>query len=183
MDENTQLRTQYKKKRYIFEDGNAALVSNLKSHPNGFDLYEEYYGIPRNLQVGIFRSLNWEHEQDATILTFLLQDKNTQAAFPIAGQGAFYSAIPSRMGRNLALDAAVSCVCRIYLDIVRNGSQFSGSTFRQYAKSLNALRSCVEDPYIQSESETICASILLQLCEVSYRGDEYDFEGAATVDL
>jgi hypothetical protein len=100
----------------------------------------------------------------------MLNDPKSQALFPLKSHGDFYSFIPSRLGRNLALDDTISCLCGIYADTLTNNPTTSEIAIRRYAKSLNSLRTCLKEPQLRTESETICASIVLQLCEVSSLG-------------
>ena len=120
--------------------------------------------------MGIFRPLSSEHERNGSILAYMLNDPKSQALFPLKSHGDFYSFIPSRLGRNLALDDTISCLCGIYADTLTNNPTTSEIAIRRYAKSLNSLRTCLEEPQLRTESETICASIILQLCEVSSWG-------------
>jgi len=100
----------------------------------------------------------------------MLNDPKSQALFPLKSHGDFYDFIPSRLGRNLALDDTISCLCGIYADTLTNNPTTSEIAIRRYAKSLSSLRTCLEEPQLRTESETICASIVLQLCEVSSLG-------------
>ena len=67
------------------------------------------------------------------------------------------------MGRSAALDDAVYCLCSIY------SSQYSfhAGMYQGYAKALSSLRGCLSDVSLRMKSETLCASILLQMCGVS----------------
>lgn len=73
--------------------------------------------------------------------------------------------VPSRLGHNAALDDAVSCLCSLYIDALR-ASKPSTDSLRLYAKSLRTLRQCLNVPRVRAEGETICASIILQGCEL-----------------
>lgn len=88
--------------------------------------------------------------------------------FPLSSHGGFYQYIPGRLGRNVALDSAVACLCTVYADLLASEGTISKDSWRKYAQSLEALRLCLDDPGRCFQSETICASIVLQLCEVWY---------------
>jgi hypothetical protein len=135
-----------------------------------FDSCEQYGSRWGKFRLGIFRSLSSEHERSGSILAYMLNDPKSQALFPLKSHGDFYGFIPSRLGRNLALDDTISCLCSIYVDTLTNNPTTSEITIRRYAKSLSSLRTCLEEPQLRTESETICASIVLQLCEVSSLG-------------
>lgn len=100
--------------------------------------------------------------------TILDVDKDNQAVFlfPLRFHGSYLHFIPARLGRNPALDAAVSCLCAMYIDTQAKTASTRRTATRRYVQSLQALRLCVEDPQVRLQSETICVSILMQLCEV-----------------
>jgi len=174
VDENPQLSSHYQKKRYIFEEIDLVPTPCSKgpqSDPQpDFGSYEEYGSRCSKFRLGIFRSLSSEHERSGSILAYMLNDPKSQALFPLKSHGDFYDFIPSRLGRNLALDDTISCLCGIYADTLTNNPTTSEIAIRRYAKSLSSLRTCLEEPQLRTESETICASIVLQLCEVSSLG-------------
>jgi hypothetical protein len=174
VDENLQLSSHYQKKRYIFEEIDLVPNPGLKASHNDprpdSVSYKEYESRCGKFRVGIYRSLSSEHDQSGFILTYILKDPKSQAFFPLKSHGNLFSFIPSRLGRNLALDDTISCLCGIYADTLTNNPTTSEIAIRRYAKSLNSLRTCLEEPQLRTESETICASIILQLCEVSCWG-------------
>lgn len=107
-----------------------------------------------------------EHERTAYLLGYLLLDRRARKALPVVAQGSFYAQLPRRLGSNSALHASVACLCHIWMDLTMNRNTNSEAV-ALYVKGLNALQSCLDDAQTQYESETICASIILQLCEVS----------------
>lgn len=66
---------------------------------------------------------------------------------PLRLVGSFFEFIPSRLGRNVALDDAVACLCAIYRE----------TTLIQYH---------LHDCALAMEPEALCASILLHYCEL-----------------
>ena len=96
-------------------------------------------------------------------LAFCLESKVEGTLIPLWLVGSFFQYIPARIGRNAALDAAVSCLCDIYC----SPYSFHIRTYQRYVKALSTLRGCLSDAALQMESETLCASILLQVCAVS----------------
>jgi hypothetical protein len=171
VDENSQLSSHYRKKRYIFEEIDLTPTPSSKTPRNepqpDCDSHEEYGPRYGQFRLEICWSLSSEHERSGSILAYMLNDPKSQALFPLKSHGDFYSFIPSRLGRNPALDDTISCLCGIYTDTLTNNRTTSEIAIRRYAKSLNSLRTCLEEPRRRIESETICASIVLQLCEVS----------------
>lgn len=53
------------------------------------------------------------------------------------------------------------------LAVVARKNNMSNVTIKRYAESLYALQQCLDVAQTRYESETVCASIVLQLCEVS----------------
>jgi hypothetical protein len=96
----------------------------------------------------------------------IIDNDVAQGLLPLHAVGSFLPAIPSRLGRNAALDAATASLCSIYVDHLTMKSMGSDVTIQKYIASLSALQSCIRDPQLRSESETICASIIVQMCEV-----------------
>lgn len=78
--------------------------------------------------------------------------------------------MPARLGHNAALDAAVSCLCLIYFERTpATAYSMHKDIYQSYAKALGSLRGCLEEGNErQMEAETLCASIILQMCEVSF---------------
>ncbi|KAH7336442.1 hypothetical protein BKA65DRAFT_34098 [Rhexocercosporidium sp. MPI-PUGE-AT-0058] len=97
---------------------------------------------------------------------FCLGSNVTDRLFPLRLVGSFFQFIPARLGRNSALDDAVECICSIYSRAPPAPNEVSRGTYRDYAKALASLRACLDDPIMRMESETLCASIILALCEL-----------------
>ena len=74
--------------------------------------------------------------------------------------------IPARLGRSSALDDAVKCLCSLFSDFSRRAASVSSASYRLYGRSLQSLRRSLNIPQARTVSETICASIILQLCEL-----------------
>lgn len=107
-----------------------------------------------------------DREHGSANLVYILQDPTSQMIFPLRSHGGFYQYIPCRLGRNIALDSAVACLCTVYTNLMAADGTISNDAWRKYAQSLGALRLCLDDPERCFQSETICASIVLQTCEV-----------------
>lgn len=96
-------------------------------------------------------------------LVYCLESKVKGKLIPLWLVGSFFQFVPARMGRNVALDDAVSCLCGIYC----SSYNYHSGIYQNYVKALSSLRGCLNDTSLRMESETLCASILLQMCEVS----------------
>jgi hypothetical protein len=75
--------------------------------------------------MNIHWPLTSEHDRSGSLLAYILGDARSQALFPINSHGDYFSFIPSRIGHNVALDAAVSCLCRLFTDILTGHSTAS----------------------------------------------------------
>lgn len=82
--------------------------------------------------------------------------------------------IRARMEFNKALDDVASCLCSLSSEKFSATYEYQRDIYESYIRALALLRRCVEDPDRKMESETLCASILLQMCELianAGRGD------------
>ncbi|KAH7409172.1 hypothetical protein BKA64DRAFT_389110 [Cadophora sp. MPI-SDFR-AT-0126] len=95
--------------------------------------------------------------------------------FPLRLIGSFYQFIPARLGRSTALDDAIECICSIYSKAIPGPNEISKDIYENYAKAIASLRTSINDPTLQMESETLCASIILQLCELVVSVDRGDW--------
>jgi hypothetical protein len=119
------------------------------------------------VSISPVRSLTSSPDQTCSALCYILEKQQSQTHFPISAHGSFFPMIPSRLGGNIALDFSVECLCSMYTDSLRGVSAPSKTSLQLYAQSLSSLRQTVLMPQKRAESETICASIIMQLCEVS----------------
>ncbi|KAB8071261.1 hypothetical protein BDV29DRAFT_159681 [Aspergillus leporis] len=110
-------------------------------------------------------------DHDAANLIYILKNPSSRKVFPLNSHGNFYHYIPSRLGHNHALDSAISCLCIVYADSPAGQGVISERARQENTKSLRALRLCLDDPKCYFQSETICASIVLKLCELLTNAD------------
>ena len=169
VDEAPRLAEHYARRQYIYEDSD----HNLQEDCTRFDgvvLSWQDSNSPKDLlrhtnkrcaEPEVPRYL--ETNPLGSSLVYCLESKVTGTLIPLWLVGSFFQYVPARMGRNAALDAAVSCLCDIYC----SPYHFPTGIYRSYARALSSLRSYISDNSLQMESETLCASILLQMCEVS----------------
>jgi hypothetical protein len=113
--------------------------------------------IPRYLEVNRL----------ASELIFCLESNTGDQLMPLRLLGSYFDCVPRRLGHNLALDDAISCICAIYRS--RDSPLYTASKriTRSYRKALASVRSHLGNPALRSTSEVLCASILLQYFEVS----------------
>ena len=113
--------------------------------------------VPRNPDSSLLQSA----------LVYCLDNRVRGTLIPLRLVGSFFDFIPAHLGHNVALDNAVSCLCSIYQSTNSTSYSVSRNVGQKYILSLSSLRKCVSDDSLRMESETLCASILLQMCEVS----------------
>ena len=114
------------------------------------------HGVPRGLEASCLSSK----------LVFCLDSKVKGTLIPLRIIGSFFDYIPARLGHNLALDDAVSCVCNIYCGGPSSPANIQNLIYQSYVRAISSLRGCLGDTSVRMEPETLCASILLQMCEV-----------------
>ena len=169
MDEAPRLAEYYARRHYTYDDiDDDVQEENVRSEgavivwKDSCSLYGSRsrtnencaaYEIPRCLETNPLGSS----------LVYCLESKVKGKLIPLWLVGSFFQYVPARIGRNAALDAAVSCLCDIYC----SPYNLPSSIYQNYIKAVSSLRGCISDSSRQMESETLCASILLQMCEVS----------------
>lgn len=70
------------------------------------------------------------------------------------------------MNENEALDTAVNALVCAHSDFCAR-KEVSVETLSSYSRALRTLRNCLDDPDIASQAETMCAVMLLLICQVS----------------
>jgi hypothetical protein len=166
VDESEQLRSSYQRKKYILEDVyDAEIASSTHVEDPGkpsHALTQQFYQTP------VYRPLE-STQADRTRMQFcyILDEPRMRSTFPVKSHGSFYTMIPTRLGYSGLLDNSVTCLCSCYIDRLRNNFHTSQSTLRLFSRSLHMLRESLELSEARIASETICASIILQLCELT----------------
>lgn len=84
--------------------------------------------------------------------------------------GNFLDHIPSRLGRNAALDAAVTTLCAGHADLQMHLPEVSRRTRNIYGSALATLREYLNDEVKARTTETLCAVYILLVCQV-FTGD------------
>jgi hypothetical protein len=179
MDETARIFKSYAKKKYVYDTagpelGLAAASSNVLL---AGEILQEAFTLtyctsfpnappPLKLQINRFTGAS----PLATALVYSLGCKVKGDLMPLWLYGSFFQFIPARLGHNVALDDAVSCISGIYSDKSSlHDKSKSLVNYENYVRALRSLQSCLNDEVLSLQSETLCASILLQICEVSSR--------------
>ena len=173
MSENQQLVNQYKRRTHIYDEiGGWDFETSKSSQHMELSFYAN--GIPLDMlaTTPIISPPSSPTEHTANMLVHVLEHPSSHALLSLSALGSFFPLIPARLGHNTALDTAIACLCGIYGDffqsrLVRGSPRdISAGVLRSYTTSLSALQGYVRDSQRRGEAETICASIVLQLCEV-----------------
>jgi hypothetical protein len=85
----------------------------------------------------------------------------------MAAFGPFMYEIPRRIGHNAALDAAAACLVHAHSSLVQRKPATEVATPRLYLPAVQALQTSLENPREGMSANTLCASVLLGLVEVS----------------
>lgn len=80
--------------------------------------------------------------------------------------GFFMFEIPRHMNENEALDAAVNALVCAHSNFCTR-SEVSAETLRSYSHALRSLRKSLDNSNTASAPETLCAIMLLLICQVS----------------
>ena len=166
----------YAGKRYIYDDANDL---DLKEPGQGYDSVvawkkpsvqrDQPFQLDSTYPYKVTRIYEITSNRLGSELVYRLDDHTPRPLIPLRLIGSFFGVIPARLGHNGALDDAVSCLCAIYagpLPISYKRYNLDKGIYRSYAKALSSLRAYLNDPSLRIESETLCASILLQMCEL-----------------
>jgi len=81
--------------------------------------------------------------------------------------GGFLADVPRRLGQNEALDAAASALLTSHLRFLTPMDKVTSQALSQYSHTLNALRTCLDDPIEACTANTLCAVMILLICQVS----------------
>lgn len=84
--------------------------------------------------------------------------------------GNFLEHIPSRLGKNAALDAAITTLCAGHADMQMCLPEVSRRTRNIYGSALAILREYLDDAVKARTTETLCAVYILLVCQV-FTGD------------
>ena len=82
--------------------------------------------------------------------------------------GGFIEDIPRRIGTNQALDAAVAALVTAHSHLGSHQGTFATcQSLVKYSHALKTLRACLDDPVTARKAETLCAVMILLICQVS----------------
>ncbi|EXJ56996.1 hypothetical protein A1O7_07340 [Cladophialophora yegresii CBS 114405] len=170
----------------------------------------EHGGLTQKMQLVRTRSgtpSSQRHSPLSLVVTPSTTDQNKLASALVAALntgprgyqlqclGNFICSVPSRIGHNPALDAAVSCVLQAHSDLVRGATEIPQSApaplngrhplpSSEYMGALRILQEVIEHPVLGFSSETVCATILMthyEMMVTERRGSQYlAHAGAAT---
>ena len=173
MDETSKLTKHYLRRKYVYDaiefDPEDAESTPVDEHStlNGIEVvWKTFHILNSNALARSTVPQCLENNRLGSALVYCLDSKVKGALIPLRIVGSFFEFIPARLGRNAALDDAVSCICAIYCGNPATPYNMHKEVCKSYVKALSSLRACLDDDAVRMESETLCASILLQMCEV-----------------
>lgn len=172
MDETSNLTKYYLGRKYVYDtiDPNSEeAVSTLVSEDSilkGIEVvWKTFHILNSHTPAKSTMPPCLENNQLGSALVYCLDSKVKGKLIPLRVVGSFFQFIPARIGRNAALDNAVSCLCAIYRGNPATPYSMHKEACKSYVKALSSLRACLADHAVQTEAETLCASIILQICE------------------
>lgn len=176
MDETVRLSSYYAKRKYVYEaigGPRSASTFRSSSHPRtGFQVSREGRSVTCLVPLRNLHRLPSPQDEYltsvdlASALLYCLRNNPNKLLVPLNSVGSFFDYLPARLGLNTALDDAISCLCAVYGTPVTTLGTGHSQVFRCYTQALSSLQKCIDSPRLLSEPLTLCASIVLQLCEV-----------------
>lgn len=166
MDETSNLTKYYLGRKYVYDtidsnaDGTELTLVGEDSILKGIEVVWKTFHILNSTVPPCLENNNL-----GLALVYCLDSKVKGELIPLRVVGSFFQFIPARIGRNAALDDAVSCLCAIYRNNPATPYSMHKEACKSYVKALSSLRTCLNDDAVQTEAETLCASIVLQICE------------------
>ena len=181
VDENSTLAKYYANRSYTYEtlDSNALNVEEDAAALERIFEHERVVSIKApntaskssspGVATSLFARLPTQIETDRlpSALIWCLKGSSNGTLIPLDLIGSFFDQVPARLGHNKALDDAVLCLCSVYLSRPDCSAQASQRRYSSYVNALASLRSHLEQRDSQMKPDTLCASIVVQVCEVS----------------
>ncbi|KAK0510943.1 hypothetical protein JMJ35_006495 [Cladonia borealis] len=173
VDETSRLTKYYLRRKYVYdaiefdsEEAESTLVDE-DSTLNGIEVvWKTFHILNSNALAKSTVPQSLGNNRLGSALVYCLDSKVKGGLIPLRIVGSFFEFIPARLGRNTALDDAVSCICAIYCGNPVTPYNMHKEVCTSYVKALSSLRTCLDDDAARMDSETLCASILLQMCEL-----------------
>lgn len=82
--------------------------------------------------------------------------------------GPFIQDVPARIGHSPALDAAVAVLINAHTSLMYKKTSDDIVSINLYLRAIKTLQNCLEDTKEGMSTNTLCASVLLGLVEVSH---------------
>ena len=172
VEENSRLSEHYSTRKYAYEPVNMELEEVISVYEEmkleGLVMVWRNPGSHRSdFRVSTVEVPRMLGENPLGVaLVYCLEMTGKGPAVPLRQIASFFEYIPARLGHNAALDDAISCVSAIYCKAPSAPYSANKSLYQKYVAALSSLRTNLTDPALRMEPETLCASIILQLCEV-----------------
>ncbi len=89
--------------------------------------------------------------------------------FQLQRLGVVIPFLPSRIGKNRALDAAVRCLLQAHRSLLEMGKNIYNEGIDSYNEAVALIRKDLNERQDKTSSETVCAALILSTYEVSWR--------------
>ena len=80
--------------------------------------------------------------------------------------GIFLQDVPKRLGINEALDASVAALVTAHAGACSRRGEVSPRAISKYSHAMTTLRTCLDQPVKARAAETLCAVMILLICQV-----------------
>ncbi|TVY19765.1 hypothetical protein LARI1_G002605 [Lachnellula arida] len=167
VDEAPRLASQYAGRKYIYDSISSNFDEDQETNLKGVMVW-------KRTQIKALIPRYHEINPLGPAFVYCLDSKVNESLVSLRISGSCFDFVPARLGHNVALDDAVSCICAIYCRRPSISYTADREIYQSYVKALSSLRGYLSDDYLRMEAETLCASILLQMCELvvsTGRGD------------
>lgn len=116
--------------------------------------------LPHNVQMT-------DADRLSSLLVRAMRTSSDGRGLSIAALGDFFTFIPSRIGHNRSLDAAVYCLVQGHRSLVRQWPRDENTHLEDaYLKALRNLQLSLDDHTDRGSAETLCGALVLALYEL-----------------
>ncbi|KAH8671710.1 hypothetical protein BX600DRAFT_252560 [Xylariales sp. PMI_506] len=160
VSENDRVLQFYRKRNFIYDPNSDGLENWALEIAHW-----ESTGVGSQFNTIIPRLLMNSVDRHAGLFVSIFTDSAAQSILSPQAVDGLFPFIPPRLGQSAALDIAISSLCGIYRDL-RISTKLSVLTTQTYDRCLSALQMAIADPVLRLSSETICACLVVEVCEV-----------------
>lgn len=127
---------------------------------------EEHMNMVTTSQCGTLKCLT-STESDSLVAKLVRRLGDIEnVGFQLQRLGEFIPFLPSRIGHNRALDAAVICLLQSHQSLLYHRKDLYTYGLNNYHKAVALIRKDINDRQTETPSETVCAALVLSFYEV-----------------